>query len=178
MSTSRPTTPLHTLASTALAVAAVVFVWTAQAAIRLTPTATLERARVASDLPTDSLRTPLSDADIEGAVSHDLFSPLRSAPARRYTLGESEPTETVRNDEQQAVVSPELPTVQGTAVNATGDGFAMCAAPGGPVVVVRPGDTVGAFTVVSIERTRVVFRDAIGRRHTVEAVGSPSGDES
>jgi hypothetical protein len=37
---------------------------------------------------------------------------------------------------------------------------------------------VGSFTVVQIERTRVVFRDAAGRRQTVEAVASPSGDES
>jgi hypothetical protein len=45
-------------------------------------------------------------------------------------------------------------------------------------LVVRPGDRVGEFTVLGIERTRVIFRDGAGRRYTVDAVASPPGVES
>lgn len=177
MSTPRTPSSLYRLAQSALAVAVVVFGWTAVSAVRITPTPSLDMglANRGEAIGSSAL---ITDADLDRAVSHDLFSASRSAPLRAYSLSAAAEPQSSNDEAPYVEASPELPTVQGTAVNATGDGFAMCAAPGGQVVVVRPGDRVGAFTVVSIERTRVVFRDALGRKHTVEAVGSPSGDES
>ncbi len=179
MSAPRTSSSLQRLAQGAVAVAVVVFGWSVVSAIRLTPTPPLDADRAQRRAAVATTASLTADA-LERAVSHDMFSPSREAPSRAYSL--VAPTEAERPGvEDEAPVDdvpPELPTVQGTAVDASGDGFAMCAAPGGPVVVVRPGDVIGAFTVVSIERTRVVFRDALGRRHTVAAVGSPSGDES
>ena len=181
MNRSSTTAPLARLAQTALLVAGVVCVWAALAAVRLTPTPAVEAGARGSDRSTTVAAVPsVSDTGIARAVEHDMFAESREAPARAYTLADAasvEPLE-VAGDAVNVEAPIEWPTVQGTAVSATGDGFAMCAAPGGPVVVVRPGDMVGSFTVVQIERTRVVFRDAAGRRHTVEAVASPSGDES
>ncbi|WP_396207689.1 hypothetical protein [Gemmatimonas sp.] len=181
MSTSYGTAPFTRLAQTALVVAGMVFVWSAIAAVRLTPTPTVDAGARGSNGTAIGAAVPsVTDTGIARAVEHDLFAESREAPARAYALADAAAVEplAVAGDVMNAETPIELPTVQGTAVNATGDGFAMCAAPGGPVVVVRPGDMVGSFTVVQIERTRVVFRDAAGRRHTVEAVASPSGDES
>lgn len=181
MSTSNATAPLTRLAQTALLVAGAVFVWSVIGAVRLTPTPTVEAGAHVGDGSATAAAVPsVSDSGIVRAVEHDMFAESREAPTRVYTLAETssgEPSE-VAGEVMNAEATVEWPTVQGTAVGATGDGFAMCAAPGGPVIVVRPGEMVGSFTVVQIERTRVVFRDAAGRRQTVEAVASPSGDES
>jgi len=155
---ARPVSALPRLAQVAIGVAGAVFLWTAAEAVRVTRAD--DQRQNATGTPSSApvgLRAPLDESAIAGAVAHDLFSPQRAAPVRRYTLNEAELS---------------------VAAAAAGEGFAMCAMAGGPVVVVRPGDVIGDFTVVSIERTRVVFRDALGRRHAVAAVGSPSGDES
>lgn len=177
---ARPVSALPRLAQVAIAVTGAVFLWTAAEAVRVTRAD--DQRQNATGTPSSApvgLRAPLDESAIVGAVAHDLFSPQRAAPVRRYTLNEAElSVAAAAAGDTQPVEAPLLPTVQGTAVNAAGEGFAMCAMAGGPVVVVRPGDVIGDFTVVSIERTRVVFRDALGRRHAVAAVGSPSGDES
>ncbi len=177
---ARPVPALRRFAQVAITVAITVFLWTAAEAVRVTRADDTRPNATGTPSPVPvGVRAPLDDAEIAGAVAHDPFSPLRTAPARRYTLHDAERSvEAAAATDVPPVEAPLLPTVQGTAVNAAGDGFAMCALAGGPVEVVRPGDVIGDFTVVSIERTRVVFRDALGRRHVVAAVGSPSGDES
>ena len=180
MSTPHAPSSLHQFARAAVTVAAIVFAWTAVATLRITPTRPIDgpppgtaRAAATTTLPT------MTDEGLQRAVGHDPFVVSRSAPARAYSLDAGVMDDPATEDPYvaEADASPILPTVQGTAVGANGVGFAMCAVPGGPVLVVRPGDRVGDFTVVSIERTRVLFRDASGRRHTVDAVASPSGAE-
>ena len=173
---------LTQLSRSALVVAAVVFTWSTITAIRTTATDPQSPAASHTDSTSAAgVRTPLNEQDIERAVAHDLFSSLRQSPSRRYTLDlaravlsddESDVT-TVTTDEP----APILPTVHGTAVSGNGGGFAMCSTGSEPVRVVRVGDDIGDFTVVMIERTRVVFRDPSGHRVTVDALPSPAGDE-
>jgi hypothetical protein len=107
-------------------------------------------------------------------VSRDPFAPSRQAPVTPYRLGDIP----APGEETHIVAQPEpvrLPEVRGTAVGPGDEAFAMCAWDGGPVLVVRPGDAIGPFTVLVIERARVIFRDASGRRVTVESTASPDG---
>jgi type II secretory pathway component PulM len=133
-------------------------------------TMTTAGARVAT-----AFRTPTVDA--VAVLTRDPFSPTRRAPAVRY-----QPPGAVADfveggsDAARAGEAPPsqgLPVVHGTAVDAMGAGFAMCALDGGPVVVLRTGDALGPYTVLSIERARVLFRDPSGRRHIIDAMASP-----
>ena len=99
-------------------------------------------------------------ANVAAAVARDLFTDDRRAPAKRYLLpGEQEAA--ARGPAPQ-------PVVLGTAIG-SGDDFAICQAPGGQPAIARVGQRVGGFTVVSIERTRVVFRGPDGERLSIDA---------
>ena len=178
MSGAQRTTPLARLAQTALAVAAFVFMWHVVLAVRLTPTETVALPSPAAAPRMGALlATSVSDAELERATAHDLFSPQREPLARASGSGTGTQDTDLGVATAGANDAQALPSVNGTAVSANGASFAMCALPGSNVVVVRVGDTLGAFTVAEIARTRVVFRDASGRRYTVEANASPAGDE-
>ncbi|MFN7456962.1 MAG: hypothetical protein ACK5U0_06150, partial [Gemmatimonas sp.] len=117
--------------------------------------------------------------DAEAVLARDPFSPERRAPDVRYQPPRADAVYVERGtdddlptDEPQSMT---MPVVHGTATDASGAAFAMCALDGGPVVVLRAGDTLGPFTVLSIERARVQFRDASGRRYLIDAMASPEG---
>ncbi|MCA2985018.1 type II secretion system protein GspM [Gemmatimonas sp.] len=122
-------------------------------------------------------RVPVVDA--EAVLARDPFSPERRAPDVRYQPPRADAVYVERGtdddlptDEPQSMT---MPVVHGTATDASGAAFAMCALDGGPVVVLRAGDTLGPFTVLSIERARVQFRDASGRRYLIDAMAPPEG---
>lgn len=118
-------------------------------------------------------------ASIEQLASRDLFSAERQAPEAPYRIGNHStapsPTQAPTAPADEVDDANGLPRVFGTAVDAQGNGFAMAALSGGPTVVVRVGDLLGTYRVLSIERARVFFRDALGQRHIVDATASPDG---
>lgn len=136
-----------------------------------------------SRLPTREIATAAVSAgaatEIDRLVERDLFSAERRAPAVPFRVvsrnSSSSATEAASALADADGDAPELPTVHGTAVDASGSGFAMATLSGGPTVVIRVGDLLGPYRVLSIERARVLFRDAAGLRYTVDATASPDG---
>lgn len=118
---------------------------------------------------------PATDSVVAQLAAHDMFSPYREARAvpDRLAVGRARPGSVEVPSDVDSTV--ELPTVHGTAVDARGESFAMAAVNGGPVIVVRVGEKLGPFTVLSIERAQVLFRAADGRRHRIDANDSPDG---
>ena len=99
--------------------------------------------------------TPIIDIDAVGA--NDIFQPDRTALPSRYRMpGESGP------EQPGTKVEPDKPIVLGTVIATDGQHFATCQLPGGKPMIVRVGDGVGLYTVVAIERTKVVFRTPKG----------------
>jgi hypothetical protein len=96
---SSTTAPLARLAQTALLVAGVVCVLAAIAAVRLTPTPTVEAGARGSDRSTTVAAVPsVSDTGIARAVEHDMFAESREAPARAYTLADAASVEPLEVD--------------------------------------------------------------------------------
>lgn len=118
-------------------------------------------------------------AIVEQLAARDLFAAERQAPDAPFGIGSRStspsPTQAPASLAGEVEDASGLPRVLGTAVDAQGNGFAMAALSGGPIVVVRVGDLLGSYRVLSIERARVLFRDALGQRHTVDATASPDG---
>lgn len=171
----RVATSRERLAMAATIAAALLFVWQLMAAARVTATAPLAAATpIRGAAPSPSTDESLTAEGIADAVARDPFSATREAPAAPYRLAESEAASDV-TEETGPSEAASLPDVRGTAVGPAGDAFAMCAWGDGPVVVVRAGDTLGPYTVLTIERARVTFRDGAGRRVTVDAIASPDG---
>ena len=171
----RVATSRERLAMAAIILAALLLVWQLVAAARITPTAPLARATpVRGAAPMPRTDKALTAEAIAAAVARDPFSATREPPAVPYRLAEPEQASDVTGETVPIEAAP-LPDVRGTAVGPAGDAFAMCAWDGGPVMVVRAGDTLGPYTVLTIERARVTFRDGAGRRVTVDAIASPDG---
>lgn len=103
--------------------------------------------------------------DIRAAVERDPFAPERSAPAQRYRIpGEAE-------DVRVAAIEPPKPVVLGIAVASdAARSFATCALDGGSPTIVHIGNTIGPYTVKSIEHGRVTFTTADGKRLEVSAL--------
>jgi hypothetical protein len=113
-------------------------------------------------------------ANLPAAVRANVLSPSRSAPTARYRLARS--TDEVASDDVFPGEAPAIPVVLGTAAGGGGAGFAMARlGEVGAAQVVRAGDRLGSWTVVSIARGRVVFRDADGARVTIDAPSPPDG---
>jgi hypothetical protein len=99
--------------------------------------------------------------DVAAANARDLFTDDRRPPSRRYLMpGDA--------DVPQGGPPP-LPTVLGTAIGSDGQHFAIARLPNGASTIVRANAVIGDYTVVSIERGKVVFRGADGVRFTVDA---------
>lgn len=107
-------------------------------------------------------RPPL---DINAVVSNNVFAPERTPPPRRYRLGGAAP-------EAPKEAPPPQPTVLGTSVESATNSFAICRLESGPATIVRIGDKVGVFTVVSIERNVVVFTSPAGERVAIKAAST------
>jgi hypothetical protein len=103
-----------------------------------------------------ALAAPVRGAggDVEAAVQADLFAADRSAPAHRYRIpGEDD-------DEAGPAAPPVLPVVLGTAVSDPAHSFATVQLGEGHAVIMHVGDKIGGYTVLSIEREKVVFTNA------------------
>jgi hypothetical protein len=107
--------------------------------------------------------------DIDGAVQSDLFSPDRSAPDEPFRMPGDAPAQA------EATMAPR-PSVLGTAVSADGSSFATAQLSGGTPRIIRPGDRIGDFTVISIERGHVVFTASNGTRFDIAATTASTQD--
>jgi hypothetical protein len=148
------------LAGVIAAGALVVLVVAAIGAIRVD---VVTAAAPPASVPDSALRfaAPGAGTDVAAANARDLFTDDRRPPARRYLMpGDA--------DVPQGGPAP-LPTVLGTALGSDGQHFAIAQLPGAPSMVIRPNSKIGEYTVVSIERGKVILRSADGVRFTVDA---------
>lgn len=148
----------------ALGIATVVAVSAFARAVRITPVepsttvvnAALERATA---IP------PVPSIDAEAVGANDIFQPDRNALPYRYRMpGESPP------GDAPVVEEAPKPTVLGTVLSTDGLHFATCQLPGGRPTLVHVGDRLGDYTVVAIERAKVVFKTADGVLLEVAAI--------
>jgi hypothetical protein len=104
---------------------------------------------------------PGTGTDVATANSRDLFTDDRRPPIRRYLMpGEPDVT---------PASAPPIPTVLGTAIGSDGQHFAIAQVQGGASTIIRVNGSIGGYTVLSIERGKVVFRGADGIRWTIDA---------
>lgn len=168
---------LDRLAAVALGAATIACAWAIVDAVRLTPTSdplSPARAPAASDSVNRARRDSTPIPDLGVAVSRNVFSPSRRAPAVAYRLSAANPVADMAMEEARRERID--PVVLGTAMGANGSSFAMCSYEDAPAVVVRVGDPLGPYTVVAIARGRVTFRDVDGTRLEVESPTSPDGE--
>jgi type IV pilus biogenesis protein PilP len=133
-------------------------------AVRLTPVEASETSASAALVRATS--TPLvPEIDVEAVGANDIFQPDRNALPYRYRM----PGEPAPGDGAPAPDLPK-PTVLGTVLSTDGSHFATCQLPGGRPTVVHVGDKLGDYTVVAIERSKVVFKTASGARLEVAAI--------
>ena len=147
-------------AAGALVLALLLAGWTGARAMRIDPVvpAAPPTFATAAALARAGMVVP---ADVGAVVGHNMFSPERKAPARRYRLS--------GYTEEAPRVQPPQPIVLGTAVSAGGRSFAMCKVGDGAPQVLYVGDIIGGFTVKSIERGLVVFTTPAGERLEIKA---------
>ena len=106
-----------------------------------------------------------SNVDSRAAVEADLFSPDRSAPEQRYRIPGEAAAEV-----RVTAIEPPKPVVLGVALADAARSFATCTLDGGPPTIVRIGGTIGEYTVKSIERGRVTFTTAEGKKFEIHAL--------
>lgn len=134
--------------------------WAFGRAVSVTPVAEAASPVFATSAATAKLapRTPFS---VAGVVADNVFAPERTPPARRYRISgyvEEAPREQLPQ-----------PLVLGTSVAGQETSFAICRVAAGPATIVRIGDKIGGYTVVTIERGLVVFTAPTGERVAVKA---------
>ena len=134
----------------ALALSLVLTLWTLVGAVRIAPVPERPAPEFAASA---ALAAPASapETDVVAAVATDPFAADRSAPAQQYRVPGEEGDEAVPKE------APVLPVVLGTAVSDSTHSFATVQLGEGHSVIVHVGDKIGAYTVKSIERGRVVF---------------------
>lgn len=103
------------------------------------------------------LVAPIPEIDIDAIGANNIFQPTRTSPGKRYPM----PGDPVPVDATPAPEAPR-PTVLGTVIAIGGESFATAQMPGGRPATVRVGSKVGDYTVVTIERNKVVFRTTTG----------------
>ncbi|MEP6619096.1 MAG: hypothetical protein ABJE47_07275 [bacterium] len=108
---------------------------------------------------------PRPSPDIGVAVANDLFSPDRAEPEVAYRMPDDE-VPVVR----AVTTETPPPLVLGTAMMGEGHSFATCQLGDKHPVIVRVGDHLGEFIVKSIERGRVAFTNASGKRFEITAL--------
>ena len=140
-----------------LAFSAMVVLWTLVHAIRIEPVAEVPPPEFASGA---ALAAPAraADADVEAAVQADLFASDRSAPAHAYRAPSEDSDEAAPKEE------PVLPVVLGTAVADPVHSFATVQLGDSRTLIMHAGDKIGEYTVQTIERGRVVFTTAAGKK--------------
>lgn len=156
----------------ALAISALVTVWTLAQVLRTSEPPAPSATELAS-LDKIARPAPAPRVDVGTAIENDLFSPDRSAPAASYRMpGEND-------SGAQPAVMPERPTLLGTAVANDGRDFATVQLNDGQAKLVRVGDKIGEWTVKAITRGKVVLASGPSRVEiTNTAAAPPSGSSS
>jgi hypothetical protein len=157
--------PGFRIAVVALAAGIVLVAWTLVRALRVDPVPDVPPPTLASAGAIAAATIPPA-TDVAAAVEKDPFAPDRSAPASPYRLpGEPDPKVA------EPVVEPQKPVVIGTAVSPLGGrSFAVLQLGDARPVSLSIGDRIGAYTVKSIERGRVVFTTPAGKKVDITAV--------
>ena len=149
---------------TALAVAFVLVVSAFVRAVRITPVESSQSATTAALVRATSM-PQVPSIDVEAVGANDIFQPDRNALPSRFRMpGESAP------GDAPVVAEAAQPTVLGTVLATDGSHFATCQLPGGRPTLVHVGDRLGDYTVVAIERLKVVFKTANGTLIEVAAI--------
>ena len=138
--------------------------WALARAVTITPVSEAAPPVFATSAAT-AKAPPRGAFDVSGVVANNAFAPERTPPPRRYRLGGYAP-------EPAREAPPPQPVVLGTSVDSPTNSFAICRIEAGPASIVRIGDKIGAFTVVSIERNVVVFTSPTGERVAVKAAST------
>jgi hypothetical protein len=107
----------------------------------------------------------LASVDIRAAVENDVFATERSAPSQRYRIPGEGAAEV-----HVAPIEPPKPVVLGIALADATHSFATCMLDGGPPTILHVGSTIGEYTVKSIERGRVTFTTAEGKKFEIHAL--------
>lgn len=155
MSPRLPKSPYIRTSLAALIVASVVAVSAFVRAVRITPVETGPLANDA-ELVRATSTPPVPGVDIEAVGANDIFQPDRAAMPSRYRMpGEAGP-------ESVSVTAEVKPVVLGTVISTDGEHFATCQLPDGRPTIVHVGDRLGDYTVVAIERQKVVFKTRSG----------------
>jgi hypothetical protein len=141
----------------ALAISAIVALWTLVHAIRIeqVPEGPAPQFSVGGALTAPAQSPSIS---VAAAVDADPFAPDRNAPETRYRAPSEESEETA------AKSAPVEPVVLGTGASDPAHGFATVQLGDGPASIVRVGDKIGEYTVKSIERGHVVFTTPSGKK--------------
>jgi hypothetical protein len=139
----------------ALALAVGVLAW---AGVRAYTVAIDEASAATLPASSTALNAPpaIVGVDVEAIVDNDVFAPDRAAPARRYRLpGEDEPVVTVSAPPPR---EPPRPIVLGTALNADSTlSFTTVQLGTSRPTQLRIGGKIGEYTVLAIERRKVIF---------------------
>lgn len=102
--------------------------------------------------------TPSRDV-VTRAVAADPFRPDRRPPAEPFRMpGEALPSDSV----VESLAPASAIQLIGTAVS-DGGGFVMCQLGSDPPRLVRVGQSIGGFTLLSVGRGRAAFRDRAGQ---------------
>ena len=152
MTSRLPKAPFIRTALLGLTVATVVTISAFVSAVRIPPVEALPTTS-AAELVRATMTPPVPGVDVEAVGENDIFQPDRKGLPARYRMpGESGPVTTTPG--------PELakPIVLGTVIATDGGHFATCQLPGGRPIIVHVGDRLGDYTVVAIERNKVVFK--------------------
>jgi hypothetical protein len=151
-----PKAPYIKTSIAAVIVALVMVVSAFVRAVRIAPVDAGPTA-TATELVRATSTPPVPGVDIEAVSANDIFQPDRSALPSRYRMpGESGPESAV------ASVDSTKPVVLGTVVSTDGQHFATCQLAGGRPTIVHVGDKFGEYTVVAIDRLKVVFKTRSG----------------
>jgi hypothetical protein len=146
------------VALVAFGVSVVAVGWSLANALRAEPLPVLPPSTVAS-IETIKRGPIVAPTDVEAAVDADIFAPDRSAPDVPYRMpGELRP-------DDRPVAEPMKPNVVGTVVATDGRSFALMQLGNERPKLVHVGDTIGEWTVKSIERGKVTLvRPVTGTR--------------
>jgi hypothetical protein len=156
MTTRLPQAPFIRTALVVLAVATIVLLASLVRAIRITPVAAAESPANA-ELVRVTTVPAAPDIDLDAVGANGIFQPDRTALPYRYRMpGEQAP-------DAGDAPPPILPVVLGTVIATDSAHFATVQLPGGRPTVLRVKDQIGEYTITSIQRGKVVFRNAAGK---------------
>jgi hypothetical protein len=145
----------------ALVVSMVAAVATLVHAVRLDPITLQSPAPAPAAEGTLARPTSTPRDRVARTIETDPFRPERQRPPRPFRF----PGEALAGDSTPNAGTPSAQAqvrLIGTAVLPQERGFAMCQVGDGPPRLVRPGERIGAYTLMRVARGRAVFRDAAG----------------